>query len=115
MDPFLVEQICAQTDTLPRDMRRLVGFLDDYLQACEAELFGPVSVLGRMKELWGYLHAVLRQGDRVWNAVKICRTVDEYRRVVDQTFAAFPGFAEEAALSGIEGEENAQRSTFKAE
>lgn len=82
MDPFLVEQICAQTDTLPRDMRRLVGFLDDYLQACEAELFGPVSVLGRMKELWGYLKFGFNQGDRIWNGVKICRTLDEYKRII---------------------------------
>jgi hypothetical protein len=56
----------------------------------------------RMKELWGYLHLSLRQGGRVWGSVKICRTVDEYRRVVEGVFDAFPGFAEDAALSGIE-------------
>jgi len=82
MDPFLIEQICAETDTLPRDMHRLRGFLDDYLQACEAELFGPVSVLGRMKELWGYLKCGFVHGDRIWNGIKICRTLDEYTRII---------------------------------
>jgi len=26
--------------------------------------------------------------------VRVCRTIEEYRRVVDGVFAAFPGFAE---------------------
>lgn len=108
-DPFLVQRIRGGGAQSPRDAARLKGFLDDYLALSQEELYGPASVLGRMKELWGYLHEVLQQGGRVWNAIKVCRTLDEYSRVVDETFAAFPGFVEDEALRGIEGEENVER------
>ena len=113
-DPFLVERIQGG-EGRPRDAARLKGFLDDSVALSAEELYGPASVLGRMKELWGYLHESLRQGDRVWNAVKICRTLDEYRRVVEDSFAAFPGFADDAALSGIEEEGNAHRAAPNAQ
>jgi tRNA-dihydrouridine synthase len=111
-DPFLVQRLRGGAES-PREAGRLKGFLDDYLAANEEELYGPASVLGRMKELWGYLHASLRQGERAWNAVKICRTLEEYRRVVEGLFASFPGFVDDAALSGIEGGADPQRSTAR--
>jgi tRNA-dihydrouridine synthase len=80
-DPFLMEHI--RGDEGPRDPVRMKGFLDDYLAVSEGELFGPASVLGRLKELWGYLYLPLRDGERLWKTVRVCRTVDEYRRVVD--------------------------------
>lgn len=113
-DPFLVQRIRGG-EACAREAERLKGFLDDYVALNTDELYGPASVLGRMKELWGYLHAVLRQGDRVWNNIKICRTVDEYHRVVEETFAAFPGFVEDEALSGIGVEPNAQRATLNVQ
>jgi tRNA-dihydrouridine synthase len=100
-DPFLVERIRSEAPHA-REAARLKGFLDDIVSQANEELYGPASVLGRMKELWGYLHGVLRQGERVWNGVKICRTVEEYQRVVEGLFAAFPGFAEDETLSGID-------------
>ena len=106
-DPFLVQRLRGG-EGRPREAERLKGFLDDYVALNTEELYGPASVLGRMKELWGYLHAVLRQGERAWGAIKICRTVDEYRRVVDGLFAAFPGFVDDEALSGIKGEGGAE-------
>lgn len=93
-DPFLVERIRGGTAEA-RDPQRLKGFLDEYAALSAEELYGPASVLGRMKELWGYLHQSLLQGERVWKTVRVCRTVDEYRRVVDGVFASFPGFADE--------------------
>ena len=78
-NPFLIEDI---RDGVPamRDTGRLQSFLDEYLAACEEELHGPASVLGRMKELWSYLHAFFPNGGRLWDTIKICRTLDEYRR-----------------------------------
>ena len=81
MNPFLMEEI-KNGASVPRDMSRLHSFLDEYVAACEEELHGPASVLGRMKELWGYLHPLFPAGDRLWDAIKICRTLDEYRRTV---------------------------------
>lgn len=101
MDPFVIERV-RREDPAEREVARLKGFLDDYVAANAEELYGPVAVLGRMKELWGYLHLSLRQGERVWGSVKICRTLDEYHRVVAGVFDAFPGFVPDEALRGIE-------------
>lgn len=83
-NPFLMEDIRG-TAQIPHDKARLLAFLEAYLQASEEELHGPSSVLGRMKELWSYLKDYFRTGDQLWNAIKICRTLDEYRRTVEQT------------------------------
>ena len=80
MNPFLIEDIRNGVPPV-RDMSRLKSFLDEYLAASEEEMHGPAPVLGRMKELWGYLHTLFPHGDRLWNTLKICRTLDEYRRV----------------------------------
>ena len=79
MNPFLIEDIRGAAPPA-RDMRRLQSFLTDYLAACEDELHGPAPVLGRMKELWGYLRALFPDGGRLWDSIKTCRTLDEYRR-----------------------------------
>jgi tRNA-dihydrouridine synthase len=80
-NPFLIEDIRGTTQT-PHALERLHGFLEAYLQACEVELHGPASVLGRMKELWSYLKDYFPEGEKLWNQIKICRTLDEYRRSV---------------------------------
>lgn len=80
-NPFLMEDIRG-TDQVPRDPKRLYAFLEAYLSACEQELHGPSSVLGRMKELWSYLKAYFPQGETLWSNIKICRTIDEYRRTL---------------------------------
>ena len=103
IDPFVFARLTTDTPP-PRDAMRLKGFLDDYLAACEEELYGPAAVLGRMKELWSYLHQALVGGERLWKGVRVCRTVDEYRRVVDAAFAAFPGFVPDEALRGLQPE-----------
>jgi len=103
MDPFLIERIRCE-DSKKREVARLKGFLDGYVVASSEELYGPASVLGRMKELWSYLHLSLCQGERVWRSVRICRTMEEYYRVVEGLFATFPGFVADTALSGISGE-----------
>ena len=100
-DLFLIERIRAEK-VVEREPLRLKGFLDDYVALNAEELYGPASVLGRMKELWGYLHLSLRQGERVWVSVRICRTMDEYHRVVAGVFGDFPGFVDDDALGGIE-------------
>lgn len=82
-NPALMESIRAGEDRpFPED--RMRGFLEAYLLATGEELSGRASVLGRMKELWSYLAASFADGDRLWACVKLCRTVDEYRRVLDR-------------------------------
>jgi tRNA-dihydrouridine synthase len=84
-DPFLFGELRLETPP-PRDPARLKGFLDDYLSASVEELHGPASVLGRMKELWSYLHQSFDDGERLWRTVRVCRTVEEYRRVAGEAF-----------------------------
>ena len=38
----------------------------------------------------------------MWRIVRICRTMEEYRRVVEGVFKEFPGFVTDEALCGIE-------------
>jgi tRNA-dihydrouridine synthase B len=85
IDPFLMESI-GKGAQVERDAARLREFLDRSLACSVAEMAGGAQVLGRVKELWSYLHTGLQEGDRIWNALKICRSVDEYRRVVDDAF-----------------------------
>ncbi len=91
-DPFLFRDL-KNNVTGPRDVAQLKGFLDNYLVACQEELFGPASVLGRIKELWSYLHQGLCQGAKIWHDIRICRSVEEYQRVLTAFFITFPGFA----------------------
>ncbi len=85
IDPFLMESI-RKGATVERDAARLRDFLDRLLVCSAAEMAGDRQVLGRVKELWSYLHTGLKDGDRIWSSIKICRSVDEYRRVVDGAF-----------------------------
>ncbi len=101
MDPYALGRITGEGPA-DRDPARLKGFLDDYVAQSAEELYGPVSVLGRMKELWSYLHQSLLLGDRIWRSVRVCRTMDEYRRVTEGLFDDFAGFVEDESLSGIE-------------
>jgi tRNA-dihydrouridine synthase len=82
MNPFLIEEIRNGVPAV-YDMNRLKSFLDEYLMACENELHGPAPVLGRMKELWSYLHIFFPHGNHLWDTIKVCRTLHEYRRTAD--------------------------------
>ncbi|MGN0827552.1 MAG: tRNA dihydrouridine synthase [Kiritimatiellia bacterium] len=88
-NPFLAETLSFGTDT--RNPERLKAFLDDLLQVYSSTLQGNAPV-GRFKELWNYLRESLADGDRIWNSLKLCRSLDEYRRVADAAFAPFRGF-----------------------
>lgn len=79
-NPFLPEMIKTGEDT--RTPERLHAFLSDYFETCRATSCGDAPLLGRMKELWSYLHLGLHQGQRLWDMIKICRTADEYHRIV---------------------------------
>lgn len=85
VDPFLMESIKA-AEQVDRNQARLQEFIDSLLAAYVAELNGDNQVMGRMKELWSYLHTALIGGKRIWNSIKICRCVDEYHRVVESAF-----------------------------
>jgi tRNA-dihydrouridine synthase B len=85
IDPFLMESIKAGVQ-VGRDSERLCDFLERTLRYSINEMGGERQVLGRLKELWSYLHTGMADGVRLWNSIKICRTVTEYRGVVNAAF-----------------------------
>ena len=99
-DPFLAERLRDQT--APRDLVRLRAFLDDLLAiACE-ESHGEKQVLGRLKELWGYLAPSLCRDQGLLKRIHLCHRVDEYRRTVDGWFARSPVWVESPdGLTGL--------------
>lgn len=62
--------------------RRYREFVADYGARTRAELFGPASFLGRMKEFWSYHHQAYRNGHRFWMALRRCSGYAEYDSLV---------------------------------
>lgn len=96
-DPFL-PRLLADGGT-PRDPAQLRLFLEDFLEQSRAELSGPGALLGRLKELWGYLHTLCAGGERLWKDIRTCRRPEEYERAVAAWFQDQPVFV--APADGI--------------
>ncbi len=69
-------------ETAP-DWREFGAFVRDYGERTRAELFGPGSFLGRMKEFWSYHHAFYPEAEKLWRRLRTCRTYAEYDSIVD--------------------------------
>jgi len=91
-DPFLPARI--RGDSRPPSAERLRAFLDDYLEQSAAELCGPSPLLGRLKELWSYLHLRFTDGATLWRQIRTCRRTDDYRRVLDAWWSGAPTLAD---------------------
>ena len=63
--------------------RRIADFARELAGVYAAELFGPAPLLGRLKELWGYLHESFESGDAGLRRIQRARTPDELFRAVD--------------------------------
>ena len=59
------------------------AFVRDYGEQTRAELFGPGSFLGRMKEFWSYHHAAYPNGETLWRRLRTCRSYAEYDAIID--------------------------------
>ncbi|MEI8242118.1 MAG: tRNA-dihydrouridine synthase family protein [bacterium] len=83
-DPYLAERL--RGSAAPRDLFRVKAFLDDLLAAACEESHGEKQVLGRLKELWGYLAPSLCRDGTLLKRIRFCHLLDEYRRTVDDVF-----------------------------
>lgn len=79
-NPFLAESIRVGKDT--RDMVRFQAWHADILARYAENAPGDHALLGHLKELWSYLAPTFKQGDQLWNSLKITRTRDEFERVL---------------------------------
>ena len=98
-DPFLAERL--RGNTAPRDLNRVRAFLDDLLAVACAESHGEKPVLGRCKELWGFLAPSLCRDGALLKRIRLCHRLDEYRRTVDEWFDRNPAWVESA--DGLRG------------
>ena len=91
--PDLAERIAAAfgetpspappPDAAARDPReRAAAFASALEEDYARVLFGPAPLLGRLKELWGYLHASFETGDAGLRRIQRSRTPDELRAAV---------------------------------
>ena len=92
IDPFLPARL--RSDPRPPAAARLRAFLEDFAAQSAAELCGPAPLLGRLKELWSYLHLRFAEGGMLWRQIRTCRRTDDYRRVLDTWWARDPALAE---------------------
>ena len=79
-NPFLAESIRAGEDT--RDLARFQAWHADLLERYAADAPGDHAFLGHLKELWAYLAPTFRDGQRLWDALKLTRTRAEFERVL---------------------------------
>ena len=68
------------------DKKALEAFVRDYGEQTRAELFGPGSFLGRMKEFWSYHSAFYPDAENLWHSIRVCRKYEEYDAVIDRLF-----------------------------
>jgi len=90
-DPFLPSAIRAwEISGAAADsatVEALKAFHDDLYARCTEELFGPASILGRMKEIWGYLHERCEGGTELLRKIQRCHRTDDFERIVAGWFA----------------------------
>lgn len=79
-NPFLAESIRAGEDT--RDLARFQAWHANLLERYAADAPGDHALLGHLKELWAYLAPTFRDGQRLWDALKLTRTRAEFERVL---------------------------------
>ena len=87
-DPFLPARLIG--DARIPTFERLRAFLEDYTAQCEAELCGPAPLMGRLKELWSYLHTRFADGEKLWRQIRTCTRPADYRAILTRWWAEPP-------------------------
>jgi tRNA-dihydrouridine synthase len=89
-DPFLALRIRGKAPARGEEPARIRAFAEEYAERTKAELFGPAPFLGRMKELWSYLHACFEDGDRLWRELRLARSFGDYDDILRRWWASRP-------------------------
>lgn len=97
--PDLAERIAARFGETPSPApdspplpglsarERIAAFAEALDSDYAAALFGPAPLLGRLKELWGYLHLSFETGTEGLRRIQRSRTPDELRAAVSSLVA----------------------------
>lgn len=86
--PCLAEEIAGKAESAASQTTRVAAFADALFEEYSRTLSGPAPLLGRMKELWGYLHASFETGDSGLRRIQRSKTPEELRLAVAELSAS---------------------------
>ena len=88
-NPLIAEEIKGIcTDGGLEKRVRLRNFHDELLSRYEVRLSGPSHILGRLKQLWAQMISSFPGQEKLLKKILKSKTIEEYRKVVDQVFSA---------------------------
>jgi len=87
-NPFLAQKLSGEeAASSPAEKKHGVQLFHDDLYAQYSDiLYGPVSILGKMKEFWTYLSCSFENTHRVFKRIKKTHTLPTYEAVVREIF-----------------------------
>ena len=87
-DPFLAEKIRGVTTGAPeRSKARLRAFHDELCEGYRQTLAGPGHLLGKMKQLWLYLHSSFPDKEKALKKIKKARSEEQFLAAVELMFS----------------------------
>ncbi len=89
-DPLLLKKI--EGADISNANALIQAFLEDYANRVQSELCGPSPFLGRMKEMWSYVHTCYKNGEKVWHKIRICTSIEEYTNTVNSWWKKNPKY-----------------------
>lgn len=82
-NPALVRELNGGT---PLTQAELAAFHDTLLDAYCSVLYGERPVLGKMKELWFYMHTLFEDAEKPYKAIRKAKTLRDYKDAVQLLF-----------------------------
>lgn len=83
-NPALLEEISGEGKA---SKKRIRAFHDELLAVYEEMLFGEITVLHKMKELWHYMICIFTNGEKYGKQIRKAKTLTEYKGIVNALFA----------------------------
>lgn len=87
-DPFLASDIKGMTVSLSSEEKKYIVFhfiQNLYLKRRKARRDNP-ALIGRMKELWSYLHLSFSESETAWRLIRKSKNFEEYESAVHRIF-----------------------------
>ena len=90
-DPFLPAYLRGMKRPPEDEVRaRLLAFHDDLYATYRSLYHGPSPVLGKMKELWGYLSELFVHPEQLFKTLRRTRTLEDYEILARNTLTSEP-------------------------
>lgn len=81
-NPCLAEEILSGPLPTDEKRRRAAEFADALAQTYAAQLCGPAPLMGRLKELWGYLHTTFEDGSNGLRRIQRATTLSDLQDAI---------------------------------